>query len=194
MSIHLTILHYEGSFTACLVLIITSALSSYDSVAQIKLAWDPNIEPDIARYKVYYGTASRAYGTPIDVGNVTTYTLIGLTQGVTYYIAVTAYDRNNESGFSNEVSGKITETISTPNVLIGPTSGIRGTSCTYSAAGSLSSLGHPMQYQFDWKGDGTDLSPWVSATQSKTWRAVGNYTDPMREPGVQAIPVSFLRG
>ena len=28
----------------------------------------------------------------IDVGNVTTYTLLGLKQGVTYYIALTAYD------------------------------------------------------------------------------------------------------
>ncbi|HSB05495.1 MAG TPA: fibronectin type III domain-containing protein [Thermodesulfobacteriota bacterium] len=82
--------------------------------AQIKLAWDPNTESDLAGYKVYYGTASHSYGTPINVGNLTTYTLAGLTSGQTYYIAVTAYDTsNNESGFSNEVSGAATNTAQT---------------------------------------------------------------------------------
>ena len=148
-----------------------------DSNAQIKLAWDPNTEPDVAGYKVYYGTASRTYGSAIDVGNVTTYTFPGLTQGVTYYIALTAYDSaNHESGYSNEVSGKITETISTPNVLNGPTSGTTGRSCTYTAGGSTSSLGHTIAYQFDWKGDGSDLSPWGSATQTKTWIAPGTWS------------------
>ncbi len=37
---------------------------------QIRIAWDPNTESDLAGYKVYYGTTSRNYGTPIDVGNV----------------------------------------------------------------------------------------------------------------------------
>jgi len=78
--------------------------------AEIRLAWDPNTEPDLAGYKVYYGTATRTYTTSINVGNVTNYTLT-LTQGQIYYIAVTAYDTsNNESGYSNEVhSGLISK-------------------------------------------------------------------------------------
>jgi len=61
---------------------------------------------DLAGYKVYVGTASGAYGTSIKVGNVATYILSGLTSGQTYYIAVTTYDYdNNESDYSNEVSG-----------------------------------------------------------------------------------------
>lgn len=72
----------------------------------IKLAWDPNIETDLAGYKIYYGVASRTYTTVINVGNVTTYSVHGLDQGVTYFFAATAYDTsNNESGYSNEVSG-----------------------------------------------------------------------------------------
>jgi len=75
--------------------------------AQIKLAWDPpNTPPYLAGYKMYYGTASRSYGTPIDVGNVTQYTLTGLTAGKTYFIVVTDYGSStNESSYSNEVSG-----------------------------------------------------------------------------------------
>ena len=80
--------------------------------AQIKIAWDPNTEADLSGYKIYYGTTSGNYGAPIDAGSVTTYTLSGLTQGQTHFIAVTAYDTSsNESGYSNEVSGTATEPI-----------------------------------------------------------------------------------
>jgi polysaccharide export outer membrane protein len=78
--------------------------------AQLKLAWDANTEPALEGYKVYYGTASRSYGRPVNVGKVTTYILTGLTLGQTYYVAVTAYDKsNNESRYSNEVKGAATD-------------------------------------------------------------------------------------
>jgi hypothetical protein len=71
------------------------------------LTWDPNIDV-VAGYKVYFGTVSRVYGPPIDVGNQTNYTVIGLDYGVKYYFAVTAYDFDgNESGYSSEVSKTI---------------------------------------------------------------------------------------
>lgn len=79
---------------------------SGDSGGTIKLAWDSNTDPDLAGYKIYYGTATGTYDHFIDAGNVTTYNLTGLTQGQTYFIVVTAYDTSkNESGYSNEVSG-----------------------------------------------------------------------------------------
>jgi hypothetical protein len=72
----------------------------------ISLAWDANTESDVAGYKIYYGTASRSYGAPVNVGNVTSYVLTGLTPGQVYFISATAYDTANyESGYSNEVSG-----------------------------------------------------------------------------------------
>ncbi len=73
----------------------------------IRLTWSVNLEPDLGGYKVYYGTSSRNYGAPIDVGNQTSYVLSGLTNGVTYYIAITAYDNSpnrNESGYSSEAT------------------------------------------------------------------------------------------
>jgi len=77
------------------------------------LTWDPNTENDIAGYKIYVGPSSQNYHPPIDVGNVTTWTLTGLAEGATYYFAVTAYNTSGaESGFSNEVSKTF---VSTPD-------------------------------------------------------------------------------
>jgi hypothetical protein len=76
-----------------------------DSGGTINLTWESSADPALVGYKVYYGTASRTYDHFIDVGNVTNFKLTRLTQGQTYFIVVTAYTSNNESGYSNEVSG-----------------------------------------------------------------------------------------
>jgi len=73
--------------------------------ADVRLAWNASPEQDIAGYKIYYGTASRVYDWSIDAKKVTTFTVLGLADGRTYYFAVTAYDTSNlESTYSNEVS------------------------------------------------------------------------------------------
>jgi hypothetical protein len=78
----------------------------------ISLAWDPVTDPDLAGYKLHYGTAPNTYSSSVDVGmatqsgNAVTYTLAGLTQGQTYFIVVTAYDTSKtESLYSNEIPG-----------------------------------------------------------------------------------------
>jgi len=100
---------------SALAFLLLNAASGFS--ADIKLAWDPNTEPDLAGYKVYYGTSARTgtdpkscslcgYSTIVPAGNVTTQTISNLVSGQTYFFSVTAYDTsNNESGFSNEVSG-----------------------------------------------------------------------------------------
>jgi hypothetical protein len=75
------------------------------SAASLTLAWDPNTEPDLAGYKVYYGTRSDDYDVAIAVGDVIQYTVWGLEPETRYYLALTAYDTSwNESDFSWEVS------------------------------------------------------------------------------------------
>jgi hypothetical protein len=60
---------------------------------------------DFAGYRVYYGLSSGSYDLALDIGNALSIAISGLVDGITYYVAVTAYDRSgNESPFSNEVS------------------------------------------------------------------------------------------
>lgn len=73
------------------------------SVRAASVTWTPSTDPNIAGYKIYYGTASHNYSSVVIEGNVTNATLTGLVGGATYYFAATTYDSaGNESGFSNE--------------------------------------------------------------------------------------------
>ena len=103
------------SLVAFLCLLLVGA--SWSSAGTITLAWDPNTEPDLAGYKIYYGTSSRQYTVTVDVGNVTRYTIRDLDESRVYYLAVTAYDTaGNESELSDEVSGYPTD--QTPPTLV----------------------------------------------------------------------------
>jgi hypothetical protein len=63
---------------------------------------------DLAGYKVYYGTSTGVYTNTVDVGNVLTYQVPNLTDGVTYYFNVTAYNTALlHSGYATEVSKTI---------------------------------------------------------------------------------------
>ena len=83
--------------------------------ADVTVQWDANAEPDLSGYKVYYKTGSSGEpyngigategASPVDVGNVTEFTLHGLTDGITYFFAITAYDTEGLiSDYSNVVS------------------------------------------------------------------------------------------
>lgn len=95
----------RGLFLIALLCFL-SILGCEEQTYYLDLAWDANQEPDLAGYKVYYGTSSREYINFIDVGKETTYRLDNLLEDVRYFVAVTAYDMSgNESDFSEEVSG-----------------------------------------------------------------------------------------
>ncbi|HZD12541.1 MAG TPA: fibronectin type III domain-containing protein [Candidatus Binatus sp.] len=68
------------------------------------MTWDAEADPTVIGYKVYSGTSSRAYSSPVDVQTQTTLQMNNLLSGNTYYFAVTAYNSGGESGYSNEVS------------------------------------------------------------------------------------------
>lgn len=78
------------------------------SSTQALLTWGAVTDSKLAGYKVYVGTRSGVYGTPVDVGNVTSYTVSNLLVGTTYYFVVTSYSSSgSESPYSNEVSKSI---------------------------------------------------------------------------------------
>jgi len=94
----------------------------------VKLAWYANPEPDIAGYRLYFGTTSGQYDQVRDV--VAPYlSLTDLADGVAYYFSVTAYNAAGaESVLSNEVSFTSSPTptstpapTATPNVTPTPT-------------------------------------------------------------------------
>ena len=70
--------------------------------AEVSIAWNADTST-VAGYYVYYGLSSGDYTSNVNVGNVTTDTLQNLSSSA-YYIAVTAYDsNNNQSGYSPEL-------------------------------------------------------------------------------------------
>ena len=79
-------------------------ISAAQAAPTVTLKWDPSRASDIAGYRLYYGTGSRAYTQKLDIGNSTTTLVSNLAEGRTYFFAVTAYNAAAESSPSNEVS------------------------------------------------------------------------------------------
>jgi len=88
-----------------LLVAILSLLVPAAHAAQVTVAWDANTDPAVTGYRVHYGTAPGNYTSHVDVGNVTSCVISGLSEGVTYYFAATAYDSSdNESDYSAAVN------------------------------------------------------------------------------------------
>ena len=145
--------------------------------ASIDLEWDPNIEPELAGYKIYWGPSSGNYTSSKDVGNNTSATITGLDDGKTYYLAATAYDGDgNESSFSDELVYTIAAQNYQPNkptVPSGPSSGYPNTGYNFSTSASDPD-GDLLDYRFDW-GDGT-VSAWGGASsRTHSWSSTGSF-------------------
>ena len=93
--------HLTATVAAMLLVALHLGRASYE----VKLAWNANPEPDVARYKVYWGLQSGSPTKSLDVGKVTAATVGNLNDGTTYFFTVTAIDAAGlESAPSNEVS------------------------------------------------------------------------------------------
>ena len=90
----------------------------------VTLQWNPNLESNVAGYKVYYkdnaagsftGTGAAQGSSPLDVRNTTIVTLNNLDVAKNYFFQVTAYDTaGNESEFSNLVESAAGSTVPVP--------------------------------------------------------------------------------
>ncbi len=175
---------------ACIVVSITlsffgsSALGSNSTPTQsLTLMWDPSADPNVAGYRLYEGTASKVYTRFEDTGGATAITLSSLARGVTYYLAVTAYDT---SGLESPLSGEITYIIPTSaprgptlqaNLAIDGSSGI-----ILTGAGATGSV-YVVQTS-------RDLSSW-SPVGSVTVGTNGTYQ--FRDPASTLFPYRYYR-
>ncbi len=92
------------ALTRSFALLSLLALATVARAGTISIAWDA--VPNATGYRVYYGTASRAYTQVADVGPATETTIQNLADCTTWYVAVKAYNSAGESqSFSDEVSG-----------------------------------------------------------------------------------------
>ena len=67
----------------------------------VTLSWSYSVDDSVGGYLIFYGTHPGEYlgriavqgSSPIDVGNVTNYTITGLENGTIYYFAISAYSK-----------------------------------------------------------------------------------------------------
>jgi hypothetical protein len=74
---------------------------------QITLGFTPSTSPDAAGSKIYWGVASHSYTNQLTVAGaaISSITVTGLVDGVTYYFGATSYNSNGIEGpFSNEAT------------------------------------------------------------------------------------------
>jgi PKD repeat protein len=145
------------------VLLIVSCFSVNQAYASVTLAWDKTVTNqdgspcmDLAGYMIYYDSdqSGAPYnGSGLDQGaspivvpvsllsdpNNPDFVLSGLTPGITYQVAITAFDSgSNESGYSNEILAAETapaDTIAPAITINSPTS-----SSSYSTISSMINL------------------------------------------------------
>lgn len=151
--------------------------------ADVSLQWDPNTEADLSGYHVAYGLTAGNYSIVIDTGNRTSFRLIGLAPGRTYYFAVRAYNVDGLlSGYSTEVS---TATANAPLALADffatSSSPIKvGATVAFGIAAS----GGVPPYQYKWV-----VSAPTSPTKTSGWAASDFYIWRPATPGNYLVTV-----
>jgi fibronectin type 3 domain-containing protein len=117
---------------------LNSATPGNGSVALAWSAPSSNGGSAISAYKVYRGTSSGNETLLTTLGNVTSWTDSGVTNGTTYFYKVTALNSVGESAASNELSATPTQPATAPGPpsLNGATAGNASVALTWSAPSS----------------------------------------------------------
>lgn len=111
-----TMSFFRFSLNMALALVaIVAWLPAVANAVNVTVAWNKNVESDLAGYRIYWDTRSRSGQTPpyktnsgsnlLPKSENPQYTISSLTPGTVYYVAATASDTStNESAFSTEIS------------------------------------------------------------------------------------------
>jgi hypothetical protein len=93
-------LSLRSFYSGCLLFFLLGVANA----GAVTISWDANSEPDIAGYRIHYGTAAAPYNMTVEVA-VPTASITNLEPGLTYTFAVTAYNAAGaESAYSSSVS------------------------------------------------------------------------------------------
>jgi PKD repeat protein len=151
-------------FFSCACLLLLAGLAGATT-----LAWDPQSDPSVTGYLLYYGTSSGNYSTKLDVGSVNSRVVSGLAEGTTYYYAVTAHNAAMvESGFSNEVSATVPFGAPVAAFSASTTTGVAPLAMNF----TNSSTGNITAYAWTF-GDGTTST---SQNPAHVYSVAGTYT------------------
>jgi hypothetical protein len=154
-------------FTVSLLLALSLSISIVAYARDVTLAWEASSSSDIAGYRLYYGTRSLQYSSSVDAGGRTYCTLTNLQEGMTYYVAATAYNADDvESGFSNEIVFSIEANAVVPL----PSGGDGSTPPDSGGAGSAGNI--PASAQSDGGGGGGGGGCFIATA------AFGSYLNP----------------
>jgi len=177
-------------------------VAAIDAVTGLATSWDPGVNSWANALAVKEGTIyvggwfSKAGGqTRNYIAAIDTTTGLATSwnpdpDGTAYALAVDDAGSVYAGGIFSTLNGgetlqfyfahfdpSLTESVSTPDAPIGPTDGSPGISYIYSASGSSSNFGHPVQYRFDW-GDGmkSEWLPVGTTSAPKKWSLPGIYS------------------
>lgn len=161
----------QGSLLLAALFIILAFSGGVAYAMDITLAWDANLEPDLAGYKIYYktGTSGPPYDgegasegdSPISLAvdefnnpNSLQYTIHGLSDSETVYLTLTAFNADGmESGYSNEVTLGATNQPPVASFTADPLSGEAPLFVLFDATESSDPDGAVVSYNWDF-GDG----------------------------------------
>jgi chitodextrinase len=94
------------------------------SATNLRFGWNASSDPNVAGYKLSYGTASGHYSTTLNAGKTTSATVSSLSPGATYYFVVSAYNSIGlQSLPSNEVSLTVASNVPPTVSLTSPQAG-----------------------------------------------------------------------
>lgn len=183
LTFHITGKFFLALFFLFSTLLLVTLLPAH--AAQVTLAWDRNSETNVAGYKIYYGNGSRDYDWWIDVGDVTSFTVTNLSDGLTYYFAATAYDNSSpplESTYSDEVSKNMC------------TYSISPTSASFSASGGTGSVSVSTQAGCAWNASSGATWMTITSGSSGTGNGTVNYSIAANTEGSSRTAGSTIAG
>ncbi len=140
------------------------------------LSWTcTDSDNDKLKYDVYFGLSNNP-SKVVEGKSLPSYAPGTLQYNTKYYWKITAKDSKGATSTSDvwTFTTESQETISQPSMPSGVDSGNINESLSYSTGGSSSSIGHSIQYQFNW-GDGSSSNWSNSSTASHQWSNSGNY-------------------